>query len=66
MNKYIENKKNELEQSKKIEEKFSSFCKLVYLDNKLKLLPDEKKHFEDLREIENSDFLFRKKIFWPL
>ena len=51
---------------KKNQEKFERFCTLAFAKNTLILEESEKKHFQELREIEGEDYKFRKKIFWPI
>ena len=66
MNNYIQNRKSEYEEMKKNQEKFERFCTLAFAKNTLILEESEKKHFQELREIEGEDYKFRKKIFWPI
>jgi hypothetical protein len=66
MNWYFEKKKSQYEGLKKTESRFARFCNEVYGDESLKLDPSEKKHFEELREIEAKDYKFRETVFWPV
>jgi len=65
MNNYINNHKEKLEDSKQVQNKFKNFCVGVYQTGSLKIEPEEKIEFEKLREVEDKDYGFRKKVYWP-